>query len=54
MYAAFTVLVHVPMLVANPSNRLYWSENALNIILTGVAWLVAESLVAGKQGTHPR
>jgi uncharacterized membrane protein YphA (DoxX/SURF4 family) len=44
MYALFTPLVHVPMLLANSSNRFFWSENALNIILTGVAWVVADSL----------
>jgi len=49
MYASFTPLVHVPMLLANTSNRFYWSENALNIILAGVAWIVADSL----KGTHP-
>lgn len=49
MYALFTPLVHVPMLLANASNRFFWSENALNIILTGVAWVVADSL----KRTHP-
>lgn len=49
MYASFTPLVHVPMLVANSSGRFYWSENALNIILAGVAWVVADSL----KRTHP-
>ena len=44
MYALFTPLVHVPMLLANSSNRFFWSENALNIILTGVAWVVADAL----------
>jgi len=44
MYALFTPLVHVPMLLADSSNRFYWSENALNIILAGVAWVVADSL----------
>ena len=34
MYASFTVLVHVPMLVAHSSERFYWSENALNMPLT--------------------
>ena len=43
MYASFTPLVHLPMLVADSSNHYVWSENALNIILTGVAWVVAES-----------
>jgi uncharacterized membrane protein YphA (DoxX/SURF4 family) len=44
MYAAFTPLVHAPMLLADPSNRGIWSENALNIALTGAAWVVADSL----------
>jgi len=44
MYASFTPLVHLPMVVANPTNHFIWSENALNLILTGVAWVVADSL----------
>ena len=44
MYASFTPLVHLPMLVADTSNRFIWSENAWNLILTGVAWVVADSL----------
>ena len=44
MYASFQFLVHVPMLLADPSNHYIWGENAENIVLTGVAWLVAETL----------
>ena len=44
MYASFTPLVHLPMVVANPTNHFIWSENALNLILTSVAWVVADSL----------
>ncbi|MFC5580079.1 DoxX family membrane protein [Rhodanobacter terrae] len=44
MYASFTLLVHGPMLLANPSSHWIWSENAVNIALIGVAWLVADSL----------
>ncbi|HEY5105785.1 MAG TPA: DoxX family protein [Caulobacteraceae bacterium] len=44
MYASFTVLVHAPMLLADPSSHVNWSENALNIALTGAAWVVADSL----------
>jgi uncharacterized membrane protein YphA (DoxX/SURF4 family) len=44
MYASFTLLVHGPMLVANPSSHWILSENAVNIALTGVAWVVADSL----------
>jgi uncharacterized membrane protein len=44
MYASFTPLVHVPMLLADPSRYMNWTENALNLALTGVAWVVADSL----------
>ena len=45
MYASFTPLVHLPMLLADPSSHTNWSENALNLALTGAAWVVADSLV---------
>ncbi len=44
MYASFTLLVHGPMLLADSSGRMNWSENALNLALIGVAWVVADSL----------
>jgi uncharacterized membrane protein YphA (DoxX/SURF4 family) len=44
MFASFTPLVHVPMLLADPSSRTNWSENALNLALIGAAWVVADSL----------
>jgi uncharacterized membrane protein YphA (DoxX/SURF4 family) len=44
MYASFTLLVHLPMLLADPSNHGIWSENALNLALIGAAWVVADSL----------
>jgi uncharacterized membrane protein YphA (DoxX/SURF4 family) len=44
MYASFTLLVHLPMLLADSSNHYVWSENALNLALIGVAWVVADSL----------
>ena len=44
MYASFTFLVHLPMLAASPANHFIWSENALNLALTGAAWVVADSL----------
>ncbi len=44
MYASFTLLVHGPMLLADPSNHWIWSENAINLALIGVAWVVADSL----------
>ena len=44
MYASFTPLVHLPLVMADPSSHFNWSENALNLALTGVAWVVADSL----------
>ena len=44
MYASFTPLVHVPLLMADPHSHGNWSENALNLALTGAAWVVADSL----------
>lgn len=44
MFASFTPLVHVPMLLADPSRYVNWTENALNLALVGVAWVVADSL----------
>ncbi len=44
MFASFTLLVHLPMLLAKPSSYWIWSENLLNIALIGAAWAVADSL----------
>ncbi len=44
MYASFQPLVHIPMLIADPSSHFLWGENALNLALTGVAWVMADSL----------
>ena len=44
MFASFTPLVHVPMLLADPSSHRIWSENAVNLALIGAAWVVADSL----------
>jgi hypothetical protein len=32
------------MLLADPSSRMNWTENAINLALIGVAWVVADSL----------
>ena len=44
MFASFTPLVHVPMLLANPASHWIWNENAVNLALIGAAWVVADSL----------
>ena len=43
MYALFTVLIHLPMLIAKPGDHFIMTENATNLALIGVAWLIAES-----------
>jgi hypothetical protein len=49
MFAAFTPLVHMPMLLADPSSHVNWSENALNLTLVGTAWVVADSLARSRR-----
>ena len=49
MFASFTPLVHVPMLLADPHSHMNWSENALNLALIGAAWVVADSLVRARR-----
>ncbi len=44
MYAAFGILVHIPAVIARPSSHGRWAENAINLILTGAAWCLADSL----------
>jgi len=44
MFASFTLLVHGPMLLADSSSHFNWSENALNLVMIGAAWVVADSL----------
>lgn len=43
MYALFTPLVHLPRVIANPANTGAWIENATNLALVGVAWIMADS-----------
>jgi uncharacterized membrane protein len=44
MLASFALLVHGPMLVADPFNHGIWGENAVNLAIMGAAWVVADSL----------
>jgi uncharacterized membrane protein YphA (DoxX/SURF4 family) len=44
MVASFTLLVHGPMLLADPSSHTIWIENATNLAVRGAAWVVADSL----------
>jgi hypothetical protein len=49
MFASFTPLVLLPMLLADPHSYVNWTENALNLVLTGAAWVVADSLARRPQ-----
>jgi len=48
MYAGFGLLVHIPSIVAAPHVANNWSENAINFLLLGAAWTLADSLGARK------
>ena len=44
MFALFSVMVHIPMVIATPGDHWIWNENAVNLALIGAAWVVADSL----------
>jgi hypothetical protein len=44
MLAAFGLLANGPMLLADPAKHWNWSESAVNLAVTGVAWVAADSL----------
>jgi uncharacterized membrane protein len=48
MFGSFSVLVHLPLLLADPRAHLSWVINAINLALTGAAWAIATQLaIAG-------
>jgi uncharacterized membrane protein YphA (DoxX/SURF4 family) len=44
MLAIFALLVHEPMLLADHSSHMNWTESAVNLAVIGAAWVVADSL----------
>jgi uncharacterized membrane protein YphA (DoxX/SURF4 family) len=50
MFATFSVLVHLPLLIAAPQSHLSWVMNVINLALTGAAWAIATALAQ----TNPR
>ena len=44
MYAIFQVVVHVPLILADPKDGGHWVEPATNVVLLGAAWILAEYL----------
>lgn len=51
MLASFALLVHAPMLVTNLFSRMNWTEAATNLVMIGVAWVVADSLAPPRRQT---
>ena len=41
MFGSFSILVHLPLLLAEPRAHMSWVMNAINLALTGAAWSVA-------------
>lgn len=48
MYGLFGLIVHLPLLLGDPTNHGILAENAANLVYTGVAWIVADSLARAK------
>jgi uncharacterized membrane protein len=44
MLASFTLLIHIPMLLADHSSHANWTELAINLADLGAAWVIADSL----------
>ncbi|MBS0361406.1 MAG: DoxX family membrane protein [Proteobacteria bacterium] len=50
MYASWTPIVHLPLIILHPTDFGRWIENATNLVLTGAAWVVADSLRPSPSG----
>ena len=48
MLASFGLLANGPVLLADHSSHWNWSESAVNLAVTGAAWVVADSLARPK------
>jgi uncharacterized membrane protein len=53
MYVIFTCLVHIPSVIASPTSQDNWTENAINLLLIGVAWTAADCLRLPKSSLPP-
>ncbi|MFL6257789.1 MAG: DoxX family protein [Pyrinomonadaceae bacterium] len=54
MLVAFGVLVWAPMLFAQPREHMVWAGNAINLVLIGAAWVVADSIARRRQQREKR
>jgi uncharacterized membrane protein YphA (DoxX/SURF4 family) len=50
MYVLFQLLVHIPSLFTKPGDHFAMTENATNLALIGVAWLIAQSFAHHRKG----
>ncbi len=48
MYLGFTLLVHLPRVIAAPSSLGAWGENGVNLVLAGAAWCLVDALARAK------
>jgi|SRR5580658_5715408 uncharacterized membrane protein YphA (DoxX/SURF4 family) len=46
MFLAFALFVHAPLLWVDPHTHLNWVMNAINLCLTGAAWVAMDSTAA--------
>jgi uncharacterized membrane protein YphA (DoxX/SURF4 family) len=44
MFIVFGILVHAPLMFADPHTHFNWAANAMNFALIGAAWLIAASI----------
>ena len=44
MYLGFGLILHLPRVIAEPGLPGAWSENGVNLVLAGAAWVLAETL----------
>jgi uncharacterized membrane protein YphA (DoxX/SURF4 family) len=52
MLAIFGALVWAPALFAQPREHMVWAGNAVNLALTGAAWVVADSIARHRRRTE--
>ncbi|HTC16387.1 MAG TPA: DoxX family protein [Steroidobacteraceae bacterium] len=49
MFASFSLLIHLPLLLSE-ANHFHWVMNAMNLALTGSAWIAADALTRRERG----
>ena len=52
MYLVFGLIVHLPRVIADPSEVGAWAENGVNLVLAGAAWVLVDALGRAKRLNH--